>query len=182
MNHMIAVKMAKGPTIRLASGAEFDFLDPWGSEFTVEDIAGAIGMICRYAGHCRRFYSVAEHSLLVSREAVGFELEALMHDAAEAFLGDVTRPLKQLLPRYKEIEREVEAAVFSRFGIPRLGAAAVKAADLRVLAAEQRQIMPTGTDDWAAAAGVTPAAVTVEFLPPDVAGEAFLGRYRQLTR
>ena len=117
MNQVIAVKMARGPTIRLGSGAEFDLLDPWNSEFTLEDVANALGKICRYSGQCSGFYSVAEHSLLVSQEAVGFELEALMHDAAEAFLGDVTRPLKQLLPQYKEIERNVEMAIYSRFNI-----------------------------------------------------------------
>ena len=52
--------------------------------------------------------------------AIGFELEALMHDAAEAFLGDITRPLKQMLPDYKRIESETERAIFSRFGIQRL--------------------------------------------------------------
>ncbi|MHB1302636.1 MAG: hypothetical protein ACYCZB_04055 [Acidiphilium sp.] len=178
---MIAVRMAKGPTIRLGSGAEFDFLDPWNSEFTLDDVANALGKICRYSGQCSDFYSVAEHSLLVSQEAVGFELEALMHDAAEAFLGDVTRPLKQLLPQYKEIERNVESAIYSRFNIDRVGTAVIKAADLRVLAAEQRQVMPPGTDAWAGTAGVEPARVSVKFLSPDVATSAFLARYRQFT-
>ncbi len=181
MNPVIAVNVAKGPTIRLASGADFDLLDPWGSDFTIHDIAGALGKICRYAGQCSDFYSVAEHSLLVSREAVGFELEGLMHDAAEAFLGDITRPLKQLLPRYKQIERDVEQAVFSRFQINFRGSDAIKTADLRVLAAEQRQIMPPGTDDWARASGIEPAGITVRFMSPGEATRAFLARYEQLT-
>ena len=65
-----------------------------------------------------------------------------MHDAAEAFLGDVTRPLKQLLPEYKKIEANVEAAIFARFGIERSASSEMEAADVRVLAAEQQQIMP----------------------------------------
>jgi 5'-nucleotidase len=108
---MIAVRIEKGPTIMLQSGAWFDFRAPKSSNFTIEDIAHGLANICRYAGQCRKFYSVAEHSILVSEVAVGFELEALLHDAAEAFMGDITRPLKQMLPEYKKIEDEVETAI-----------------------------------------------------------------------
>ena len=60
---MLAVNMALGPTIMLHSGALFDFLDPWASEFTIEDVAHGLSNICRYAGQCRAFYSVcrAQH-------------------------------------------------------------------------------------------------------------------------
>jgi uncharacterized protein len=143
---MIAVRMEKGPTIMLQSGAWFDFGAPASSNFTIEDIAHGLANICRYAGQCRRFYSVAEHSLLVSRVAVGFELEALLHDAAEAFMGDVTRPLKQMLPEFRKVEKEVERAILIRFGLSVPLPTGVKDADLRVLAAEQAQIMPPGTD------------------------------------
>jgi hypothetical protein len=178
---MIAVNVARGPTITLRSGAEFDLLDPWGSDFTLHDVAHGLAHICRYSGQCRGFYSVAEHSILVSEVATGCELQALMHDTAEAFLGDVTRPLKQLLPEYKKIEANVEAAIFARFGIERSASSEVEAADLRVLAAEQQQIMPPGTNAWAARSGVCPAPVEVRFLPPAAACERFLGRSAALS-
>lgn len=92
---MIAVRQGVGPMIMLASGAYFDLLDPWGSEFTIEDVAHGLAHTCRYAGQCREFYSVAEHSINVADVSDGFEIEALLHDAAEAFIGDVTRPLKR---------------------------------------------------------------------------------------
>ena len=117
-NKVIAVRIDVGPSIMLHSGAWFDFAAPNSSSFTVDDIAQGLANICRYSGQCNRFYSVAEHSLLVSETAVGFELEALMHDAAEAFLGDITRPLKQMLPDYKRIESEVERAIFRQFRDP----------------------------------------------------------------
>src|SRR5262245_34867592 len=117
-SRMIAVKVGVGPTIMLQSGAWLDFCAPSASEFTIEDIAHGLANICRYAGQCSNFYSVAEHSILVSETAKGFEFEALLHDAAEAFMGDITRPLKQMLPEYKRIEREVEHAIFERFGVP----------------------------------------------------------------
>ncbi|MDX0518556.1 hypothetical protein [Sinorhizobium medicae] len=180
MNVQVAVKMKSGPSIMLASGTWFDLLDPWHSEFTIEDIAQGLANICRYAGQCRSFYSVAEHSLHVCDTSESFKLEALLHDAAEAFLGDITRPLKQLLPEYKAIESNVEAAIFSRFGLDRAAMADVKLADLRVLAAEQSQLMPDGTDYWAAQSSIRPAPVTVQFLSPYEARERFLAKFNDL--
>lgn len=178
---MIAVNVAVGPTIMLMSGAVFDILAPHGSPFTIEDIAHGLAHTCRYAGQCRRFYSVAEHCLHVSDVATEHSLAALMHDASEAFIGDVTRPLKQLLPEYKRIEANVESAIFERFGIPYPMPKSIKDADLRVLAAEQRQIMPEGTDCWAEEAGVIPADMKVVYLTPEAAKSRFLERFRQLS-
>ncbi|AUW47196.1 hypothetical protein [Rhizobium leguminosarum] len=180
MNAQVAVKMKSGPSIMLASGSWFDLLDPWASEFTIADIAQGLSNICRYAGQCRDFYSVAEHSLHVSETAEQFKLEALLHDAAEAFIGDITRPLKQLLPEYKTIEANVEAAIFHRFGMDEKAKPYIKSADLRVLAAEQAQLMPAGTDFWAAQSNIHPAPVKVEFLAPAVARHRFLTRFQQL--
>lgn len=177
---MIAVNVSVGPTIMLMSGATFDLLDPRNSQFTIEDIAHGLAHTCRYAGQCRRFYSVAEHCLHVSDIAAEHALIALMHDASEAFIGDVTRPLKQLLPEYKRIEADVERAIFERFGLPHPVPLAVKDADLRVLAAEQRQIMPVGTDCWAAEAGIEPAPMKVVYLTPEAAKARFLQRFYRL--
>lgn len=177
---MIAVNVAVGPTIMLQSGATFDFLDPWSSDFTIEDIAHGLSNLCRYAGQCRSFYSVAEHSLYVSRVAKGYELQALLHDAAEAFLGDITRPLKQLLPEYKAIEQEVERAILARYGLPGQIPREVKWADLRVLAAEQAQIMPSGTDAWARTGGIEPADIAIKLMRPERAKAAFLRQYWKL--
>jgi uncharacterized protein len=177
---MPAINIGKGPRIMLASGSWFDFLDPEGSDFTIEDIAQGLGNICRYAGQCHQFYSVAEHSLHVSAVSPTNKLEALMHDAAEAFLGDVTRPLKQLLPEYKKIEKAVELAIFRRFDLDFSALATLKKVDLSVLAAEQVQIMPIGTDYWSSDSGIVPAKIKIEFLQPKAAAAAFLRRFRDL--
>jgi hypothetical protein len=177
---MVAVRMGVGPTIMLHSGAWFDFLAPSESAFTIEDIAHGLANICRYSGQCRVFYSVAEHSLLVSEVAEGFEFEALLHDAAEAFLGDITRPLKQMLPEFKRIENEVENAILQRFGVPAPLPLEVKQADLRVLAAEQRQIMPRGTDGWVRDQQIVPADIVVRHLTPSEAKRIFLARFEAL--
>jgi hypothetical protein len=177
---MIGVRTEKGPTIMLQSGAWFDFGAPASSDFTIEDVAHGLANVCRYAGQCRRFYSVAEHSILVSEIAVGLELEALLHDAAEAFMGDIPRPLKQLLPEYRRIENNVQEAILTRFGLSTPIPLRVKDADLRVLAAEQSQIMPPGADHWAREQNVVPALAVVRCLDPDTAERAFLNRYERL--
>jgi uncharacterized protein len=176
---MVAVKVGIGPTIMLRSGAWFDFCAPGSSDFTIEDIAHGLSNICRYSGQCTSFYSVAEHSILVSETAIGFEFEALLHDAAEAFIGDITRPLKQMLPEYKKIEADVQRAILDRFGVRSLPPE-VKKADLRVLAAEQQQIMPKGTDCWVRGQKVDPAPIVVRHLPPDEAKRVFLKLFEKL--
>src|ERR1700687_1706186 len=179
-NGMVAVRVGVGPTIMLRSGAWFDFRAPASSDFTIDDIAHGLANICLYSGQCSNFYSVAEHSLLVSETAKGFEFEALLHDAAEAFTGDITRPLKQMLPEFKRIEAEVERAILDRFGVKEPIPPQVKQADLRVLAAEQVQIMPEGTAGRGRGREVKPAPVVVRHLPPQEAKRVFLERFEAL--
>lgn len=179
MMNVLAVNVMRGPTIMLASGRLFDFLDPHGSDFSIEDIAHGLAHICRYAGQCRDFFSVAEHSIMVSDTVSEFAYEALLHDAAEAFIGDVTRPLKQLLPEFRRIEANVQDAIMKRFGMDPGYWKSVKDADLRVLAAEQTQVMAPGCADWAVAACIEPAPVVVRHLPPAAAKREFLDRYEQ---
>jgi 5'-deoxynucleotidase YfbR-like HD superfamily hydrolase len=180
--HIIGVKVEKGPTILLSSGATFDFLDPWASDFTIDDIAHGLSQTCRYAGQCRSFYSVAEHSILVSRLVPQeYALEGLLHDATEAFIGDITRPLKQMLPDFKAIEARVEEAIATRFGFKPDYKAAIKPVDLQVLAAEQMQIMPAGCADWAEKDNVVPADIAVESLDPVSAKAEFLARLAEIS-
>jgi 5'-deoxynucleotidase YfbR-like HD superfamily hydrolase len=168
--------------IRLYRGGYLDFRDPGASDFTIEDIAHGLANICRYAGQCRSFYSVAEHCVYVSAEAKGFELPALMHDAAEAFTGDITRPLKQLLPDFRRIEAAITDVISRRFGIPLPLPSQVKRAELRVFAAEQAAMMPPGTDEMVKRQGIQAASVTFHYYRPEEAEALFLERFRQLKR
>lgn len=179
---MIAVKTAVGPTILLASGSYFDLLDPVGSAFTIDDIAHGLSMTCRFAGQCREFYSVAEHSWHASwLVPPALARAALMHDAAEAFIGDVTRPLKSLLPAYKTIERAIEQAIVDRFAIDGWDAPEIKQADLQMLHDEQQAMMPAHDDGWSTSAGITTWTTHFDHWLPVEAKRRWLQRYDELT-
>lgn len=170
------------PTILTSQGRYFNLLQPNHHHIEIGEIAHALGNICRFTGHVREFYSVAQHSYhasyLVPREHA---LAALLHDAAEAYVGDVATPLKHLLPEYQGIEARVEAEVFKRFGISAPLHPCIKQADLIMLSTEKRDLMPEHVDDWACLAGITPMPDTLIPMAPKTAKYCFLDRFFELT-
>lgn len=174
------VRRIIGPTILLLSGSYFDFEAPETSQFTIEDVAHGLSMICRFAGQCGRFYSVAQHSVHVS-EIVPPEdaYQGLMHDAPEAFVGDMAKPLKVMLPEYSVIEKRVEAAVFQRFNVASPLPPTIKEADVVMLVTEQHQLMKN-RDDWEYCRGRTPLDLHLLSWSPGQAKSRFLKRYHAL--
>lgn len=170
------------PTILTSSGRYFNLVEPNHRHVSIGEIAHALSHICRFTGHVRTFYSVAQHSYhasyLVDRE---YALQALLHDAAEAYIGDVASPLKRLLPDYKAIEARVEAAVFKHFNLPTELHPSVKKADLIMLATEQKDLMPEHADKWACIQGIEPMPHRIDPMPPQTARYCFLDRFFELT-
>lgn len=170
-------KTCMEPTILTAAGRSFNLAQPEQSTISLMEIAHALSHICRFTGHTTKFYSVAQHSLFVSRIVPPhLAAQGLMHDAHEAFIGDVSAPLKSLLPDYREVELRVEAAVRSRFGLPLKFDTAVKHADLVALATEQRDLMPRDRTVWTVLQGIAAQPEEIEPLTADEAFDAFITR------
>jgi uncharacterized protein len=169
------------PTAWIATrgGRAVDLLSPDPASIHLEDIAHALSHLCRFTGHTERFYSVAEHSVLMSYMVPpSLAVAALMHDAAEAYLGDVSAPLKSLLPKYRFLEARMEAAIHTRLELPELGVeerAIIRDADLRMLKAEQKQAMGR-SDTWTQLADIALPAVELRFWTPSAAFKAFMRR------
>jgi 5'-deoxynucleotidase YfbR-like HD superfamily hydrolase len=169
------------PDILTIDGDYFNFLNPEASRITITAIAQGLSNLCRFTGQCKEFYSVAQHSYLASTIVPPeHAFAALMHDAAEAYLGDVSRPLKQLLPDYRRIETRVESAIAATFNLPATMPSCIKQADLVLLATEQRDLMNAADHVWSSTAGVTPLVITIQPLPPHDAYALFLHRFWQL--
>lgn len=100
------------------TGRKIDITKVKPEDIEIEDIAHALSQICRFNGHTSCFYSVAQHSVRVSMSvAPPFALEGLLHDAAEAYLGDMVRPLKDLIPVYRRFEERFTKIIYERFGV-----------------------------------------------------------------
>lgn len=153
-----------------ADGNELDLRCPRPEHITITAIAHALAQINRFTGHARRPYSVAEHSLLVA-DIVAFEFEldvhaqlaALMHDAHEAFSGDMHTPGKSEIGlAWHEWEHRWERTVRSAFAIQTASvahAAAIRRADLIALATERRDLLPGTPEPWPALDGIAPVEI-----------------------
>jgi len=141
--------------IEIVSGKLAFPLAPRVADINIKDIAHALGNKCRYTGHCREFYSIAQHSVIVS-ELVDrrLALAGLLHDSSEYLLPDVSTPVKPRLKGFKEIEEGVLDAVFKKFGLMAIRCnqedmAEIKKADWYSMALEVRDLMHADNEYWA---------------------------------
>ena len=157
-----------------ATGLPFWPLDPRPEEVRIEAIAHQLGNLCRFNGACKVFYSVAQHSVLVSYlVSKRYALAGLLHDAAEAYLGDVIRPLKRFLevkvtgPRalhdsFGARESDCWLTIMEALADPDDYGAEIEHVDVAMLATEGRDLMPSGGRHWSLPTGGAPiAGVTI---------------------
>lgn len=171
----------RGDWIQTFKGIKFHPYAPLPEEIDIRDIAHALSMICRFGGHSERFYSVAEHSINVSMLASECPLRALLHDASEAYLGDIPRPIKSMMPEYVVAEKRLQTVIYETFEQP----AAVDQCkdylhkwDDTMLSTEMQRMMADPPEPWA----TLPPAVSCKLhhWSPAKAEYFFLERYERL--
>lgn len=175
------------PDIMLVSGEYFDYLEPENNYFNVFDIAHHLSNLCRYAGGVRSFFSVAQHSVLVSRLCPPeHAVCGLFHDMGEMAMVDIPSPLKKLLPEYKRIEERIERDMFGKLGIAYPMPPEVKQADIAARYIEQRDLMPRYDERYWSGTSEELLGKVREYprlipLPPEAARALFLAEYAKLT-
>lgn len=165
--------------IQTFTGRKFYPLDPDPDAIDIRDIAHSLSLHCRFNGHCRTFYSVADHSVRVSRTLYAEDaLWGLLHDASEAYLSDVPKPLKKDLPEYQAAEEHLMRVIAERFRLPWPIPETVHRVDRQLLMTERRDLVGEPIGDWGIDATPLPERI-VPLDPPD-AERAFLARFDQL--
>lgn len=167
-------------TMQTYTGKLIDLLAFSEADVRLPDISHSLSILNRFTGHSLAPYSVAQHSVLVSRLCPEeHALWGLLHDASEAYLGDVATPLKHALPEYRALEERVQRAIAQHFRLVWPMPPEVKQADLRALATEKRDLVSCD-HDWGL--GVSPCEETVNPISWCQAKTVFEARYKELVR
>jgi len=184
-------ELRKGDWLETYTGRKFWPLDPCCTEVDITDIAHALSMQCRFGGHCKIFYSVAEHSILVSKEIKArghnykLQLYGLLHDAAEAYICDLPRPIKRQIGIYNDIESRVQAVILNHLGLPpmtREEIEIVKEVDDLILGHEANHIMEN-TDGWGDRYINSPTHIFLSFgMRPQDSKSLFLALFKHYTK
>ncbi len=187
----------RGNYIQTASGKLFWPLDPLAEEVELDDIAHALSRMCRWTGHVREFYSVAQHACMVAElvrpVAPHLALAALHHDSAEAYLSDICSPTKKFLfigtddddlETFSDAEHKIEQAIFEALAIPlpdAMGRSAIKTADRAALRLECENLMhPFPDGDWIYTIGLIDRPWETPWTPT-LAKHKFLELHRSLS-
>lgn len=168
--------------IQTYTGKKFDPFSPDADAIDIEDIAHSLSLLCRFNGHCRQFYSVAEHSVNISRIVPAeYALMALLHDATEAYLSDLPHPVKIRFPEFSRIEDQLFTVIAAKFGVPPVLHEEVHLADKIMLATEQAQLLVMPPEPWPGLPDPHPG-MTLACLAPEMAKAQFLERFNELKR
>ncbi len=169
------------PWIQTYTGRKFNPINPVEGSIVIEDIAHSLAHQCRFSGHTKKFYSVAQHCVLVSYICDEFDaLHGLLHDASEGYLVDVPSPLKRSsnFDAYRRLENNLQSMIYKRFGLDTLEPKGVKRADVKLLATEARDLMSPLHSDWVQPTDPLPFKIIP--LPPQEAKDLFMKRFYEL--
>lgn len=173
-----------GDWIQTFTGLVMYPLDPRPEDICIEDIAHALSNLCRFTGHCREFYSVADHSVRVSYACDPADaLWGLLHDAPEAYIADMSRPVKRYAPfgqMYREIEDGIMRVICEKFNLSISMPRTVKQADTALLMTEKRDLMHGCNKSWEDTGA--PLSGTIRPLYPYHARQLFLTRFAELMK
>ena len=167
------------------SGLALDYLNPQPEQISIDDIASGLSNVCRFAGQLDTFYSVAQHSVMVSKAAYRetsdpvIAMQGLLHDASESYTGDCPSPLKKLLAHsWTGFENMLQSIIYKKFGVPTAMHFHVKQADIRWLVTEKEQLQTDGPS-WEGTAyeHVNPYGNVIDPLSSTYARAAFLDQF-----
>jgi len=178
-------KGGKDCWLQTFSGRRVSVMNPRPEQISLGDIANSISKQCRFNGHCDDFYSVAQHCVLGANFALKHftpqvAKEFLLHDATEAFVGDLIRPVKRMIPQFSEVEAGFWKAISAKFGLPEVHSAEVHDLDNIMVTWEKRDLLPN-SEDWPNLPDITVYDLPV-MKPVDwrVAREQYLTLHNQL--
>ena len=166
--------------VQTYTGKKFSFRKLDVDNIDIVDIAHALSNICRFNGHCKKFYSVAEHSIYISKNCFDdLKLWGLLDDAAEAYIGDVVRPIKKYMFDYNNLEKSLMDLIVEKFNLfPKERPNEIVEIDNRILVSERDQIMSYSPDDWGL--NYKPIDIIIECWSPEIAEKKFLDRFYEL--
>lgn len=173
----------KDPWIQTFTGRRFTPTNPNPDAIVIRDIAHALSLQCRFSGHVKSFYSVAQHCVLVSYICDRSDaLWGLLHDATEAYLLDLAAPLKRSgkFDSFKEVEAKLTDAICKRFDLPLEEPPSVKKADIQLLVTEGRDLLTTVRSDWVV--NEKPLPFKIAPWSPDEAEDRYMERFFDLKK
>jgi len=172
--------------VQTFSGKKIFPLNPEPDKIDIYDMAHSLSNLCRFNGHCLVFYSIAQHSVLVSDICKKkYKLKGLLHDCSEAILSDIASPLKKtsIFEQYRLCEKKYQAAIYKKYGLSEDEPDEVKLADLIALSTEARDLLAVIHPEWAEYLNqYSPMPNKITPLPPKQAKELFLKRFNELIK
>jgi hypothetical protein len=178
-------KLKDGEWIRTYTNKQFMPLKPHIEDICIEDIAHALSMVCRYGGHCSSFFSVAQHSCMVSDHMPEFKLEGLLHDGTEAYLGDIVRPVKHspTMRLYRRAEDHLDVMLHEKFDLDPAARRLVKQFDNAALVTEMIRLFEGRREESKTWSKVNPLPVKrIVCWSPARSEKEFLKRWEKLKR